>query len=163
MFHFAGLSSITYGFSHGYTGMTLYGLPHSDISGSSPVCGSPKLFAAYRVLHRLLAPRHPPYALYNLTIPGSPSPLPLGSVWLRRSDASLHAYTTGITSRLLCARSRHLRGRSPALPFVSLPLCALLSFPYAVFKDHLARFPRAFFSGAPVGSAYACLSGANIS
>ena len=33
-----------------------------------PVCGSPKLFAAYHVLHRLLAPRHSPYALSSLTI-----------------------------------------------------------------------------------------------
>ena len=71
MFHFAGLSSIHYEFMYGYTDMTLYGLPHSDISGSKPVCGSPKLFAAYRVLRRLLAPRHPPYALANLTIPGA--------------------------------------------------------------------------------------------
>src|SRR3990170_1588593 len=29
---------------------------------------SPGLFAAYRVLRRLLAPRHPPYALNNLAI-----------------------------------------------------------------------------------------------
>ncbi len=42
-------------------------MPHSEISGSTPVCGSPKLFAAYHVLHRLLAPRHPPYALSSLT------------------------------------------------------------------------------------------------
>ena len=28
----------------------------------------PGLFAAYRVLRRLLAPRHPPYALINLVI-----------------------------------------------------------------------------------------------
>jgi hypothetical protein len=35
------------------------GFPHSDISGSQPVSGSPKLFAADRVLLRLLAPRHP--------------------------------------------------------------------------------------------------------
>ena len=27
------------------------------------VCNSPKLIAAYHVLHRLLVPRHPPYAL----------------------------------------------------------------------------------------------------
>ena len=39
------------------------GLPHSDISGSIPVCSSPELFAAYHVLLRLLKPRHPPYAL----------------------------------------------------------------------------------------------------
>ena len=33
-----------------------------------PACGFPWLFAAYRVLLRLLAPRHPPYALISLTI-----------------------------------------------------------------------------------------------
>ena len=43
------------------------GFPHSEISGSKPVCGSPKLIAASHVLHRLLAPRHPPYALSSLT------------------------------------------------------------------------------------------------
>ena len=40
--------------------------PHSDISGSMGICPSPKLFAAYHVLHRLLVPRHPPYALTSL-------------------------------------------------------------------------------------------------
>ena len=44
------------------------GLPHSEIFGSKLVCSSPKLFAACHVLHRLLAPRHPPYALSSLTI-----------------------------------------------------------------------------------------------
>jgi hypothetical protein len=29
---------------------------------------SPGIFAAYRVLRRLLAPRHPPYALHNLAL-----------------------------------------------------------------------------------------------
>ena len=43
------------------------GFPHSDISGSMDICSSPKLFAAYHVLHRLLVPRHPPCALYSLT------------------------------------------------------------------------------------------------
>ena len=47
--------------------MTRVGLPHSEILGSKDVCSSPRLIAAYHVLHRLLAPRHPPYALYNLT------------------------------------------------------------------------------------------------
>ena len=42
------------------------GFPHSEISGSKPVSGSPKLIAAIRVLHRLLAPRHPPCALISL-------------------------------------------------------------------------------------------------
>ena len=47
----------------GVYSLQLYGLPHSDISGSSPVCGSPELFAAYHVLLRHRKPRHPPFAL----------------------------------------------------------------------------------------------------
>ena len=43
------------------------GFPHSDISGSKDICSSPKLFAAYHVFHRLLVPRHPPYALISIT------------------------------------------------------------------------------------------------
>ena len=43
------------------------GFPHSDISGSMDICSSPKLFAAYHVFHRLLVPRHPPYALSSMT------------------------------------------------------------------------------------------------
>src|SRR6185312_1866564 len=44
------------------------GFPHSEISGSMPACGSPKLIAACHVFHRLLLPRHPPCALSSLTI-----------------------------------------------------------------------------------------------
>ena len=36
------------------------GFPHSDIPGSSPVHGSPRLFAVSHVLLRHLAPRHSP-------------------------------------------------------------------------------------------------------
>ena len=43
------------------------GFPHSDISGSTSARDSPELFAACHVLHRLLAPRHPPRALCSLT------------------------------------------------------------------------------------------------
>ena len=39
------------------------GFPHSDSHGSLPVCGSPWIFAAYRVLPRFRKPRHPPFAL----------------------------------------------------------------------------------------------------
>ena len=42
------------------------GLLHSDILGSILTCRSPRLFAAYRVLLRLLMPRHPPCALISL-------------------------------------------------------------------------------------------------
>src|SRR6516225_870433 len=44
------------------------GFPHSEISGSRPVSGSPELIAAVHVLHRLWLPRHPPYALRSLTL-----------------------------------------------------------------------------------------------
>jgi hypothetical protein len=47
--------------------MTASGLPHSEILGSKVVCTSPRLIAAYHVLHRLLVPRHPPCALSSLT------------------------------------------------------------------------------------------------
>ena len=57
-----------YGFICGYLHITAGGFPHSDICGSSDICSSPQLFAACHVLLRLPVPRHPPYALYNLTI-----------------------------------------------------------------------------------------------
>ena len=41
------------------------GFPHSDIHGSTGARPSPQLFAACHVLHRLLAPRHPPNALHS--------------------------------------------------------------------------------------------------
>src|SRR3981081_1624982 len=44
------------------------GFPHSEISGSRPVSGSPELIAAVHVLRRLWLPRHPPYALCSLTL-----------------------------------------------------------------------------------------------
>ena len=42
------------------------GFPHSEIFGSKCVGNSPKLIAAYHVLHRLSVPRHPPNALVVL-------------------------------------------------------------------------------------------------
>ena len=68
MVHFPTLPSHAYVFSEGYPSITQGGFPHSEIAGSKPVCGSPRLFAAYHVLHRLLAPRHSPYTLSSLII-----------------------------------------------------------------------------------------------
>ena len=42
------------------------GFPHSGIPGSTLDDSSPRLIAAIHVLLRLLAPRHPPYALSSL-------------------------------------------------------------------------------------------------
>ena len=52
----------------GYYNRMSGGFPHSDISGSKPIPGSPKLNAGYHVLHRLLLPRHPPNALFALDL-----------------------------------------------------------------------------------------------
>ena len=66
MFQFPGFASTSYVFRCRY--LSLGGLPHSDIHGSKPARGSPWLFAACHVLHRLLVPRHPPNALIALEI-----------------------------------------------------------------------------------------------
>ena len=58
MFQFSGLAS------HAYL------IQHAIIQGpwdQRSFDNSPKLFAAYHALHRLLSPRHPPHALCNLT------------------------------------------------------------------------------------------------
>src|SRR5579863_1457003 len=68
MVHFPGLARTRLCIQRAVTWFYQVGFPHSDTPGSKPVCDSPGLFAAYHVLHRLLAPRHPPYALSSLTI-----------------------------------------------------------------------------------------------
>ena len=58
------------------------GFPHSEIPGSKLVRSSPRLIAAYHVLHRLSAPRHPPNALKALDRSRDRCPL-TGSRWKR--------------------------------------------------------------------------------
>src|SRR3954469_22937257 len=72
------------------------GLPHSDIRGSTIARISPRLFAACHVLHRLLAPRHPPNALVSLTIqpPQRPHAVPNRAASLQRTDSKPYAYQT---------------------------------------------------------------------
>ena len=77
MVHFPTLSSTAYVFSGGFSRISQRGFPHSEIPGSKPICGSPGLIAAYRVLHRLLVPRHSPYTLSSLTIKNKNSNLRL--------------------------------------------------------------------------------------
>jgi hypothetical protein len=66
MFQFPGFALQAYVFSMQYGRSR--GFPHSDTSGSELVCQLPEDFAGYRVLHRLLPPRHPPRTLIRLTI-----------------------------------------------------------------------------------------------
>src|SRR6476620_4759931 len=66
------------------------GFPHSEILGSKLVRSSPRLIAAYHVLHRLSAPRHPPDALTTLDY--SHDPCPLGSAQDRQRKTCLFGY-----------------------------------------------------------------------
>ena len=68
MVHFPGLAHTRLCIQRAVTRVHLDGFPHSEILGSKPACGSPRLIAACHVLLRLLAPRHPPYALSSLII-----------------------------------------------------------------------------------------------
>ena len=68
MFQFRAFPAYTYLIQCTLSRYCRDGFPHSDISGSMRMCRSPKLFAACRVLHRLLMPRHSPCALISLTI-----------------------------------------------------------------------------------------------
>jgi hypothetical protein len=68
MVHFPGLARTRLYIQRAVSRVHRDGFPHSEIPGSKPACGSPGLIAACHVLLRLLAPRHPPYALSSLTI-----------------------------------------------------------------------------------------------
>src|ERR1700676_2945107 len=67
MVHFPGFARARLWIHRAVRGFCPRGFPHSEISGSKPACGSPRLIAACHVLHRLLLPRHPPCALSSLT------------------------------------------------------------------------------------------------
>ena len=68
MVHFPELAHTSLCIQPAVAGVHPAGFPHSEIPGSKPACGSPRLIAACHVLHRLLAPRHPLYALSSLII-----------------------------------------------------------------------------------------------
>ena len=67
MFQFRRFPTYTYFIQCTLHGYCPCGLPHSEIPGSMDICSSPRLIAAYRVLHRLSVPRHSPCALSSLT------------------------------------------------------------------------------------------------
>src|SRR5699024_2216208 len=62
------LPLLSYVFTKQSLSSLIIGFPHSEISGSKLTYSSPKHIGVRPVLHRLLVPRHPPCALYNLTI-----------------------------------------------------------------------------------------------
>ena len=68
MFQFRAFPSYAYLIQRTILEYCSSGFPHSEISGSTDICSSPKLIAACHVLRLLLMPRHSPCALYSLTL-----------------------------------------------------------------------------------------------
>ena len=97
------------------------GFPHSEIRGSTIARISPQLIAACHVLHRLLAPRHPPNALialhkYHQCPHAGPNPTTRSSANQTNAQAKGHPdHTTRITRprplslihSLFCSRQHH--------------------------------------------------------
>ena len=75
MFQFRRFPAYAYLIQRTLTEYCSAGFPHSEISGSTVICTSPKLIAACHVLLRLLMPRHSPCALSSLTYRRSHSDL----------------------------------------------------------------------------------------
>src|ERR1700674_2069337 len=94
MVHFPGFARARLWIHRAVRGFYPRGFPHSEIPGSMPACGSPRLIAACHVLHRLLLPRHPPCALSSLTIK-----------FTRHTAASLPSKLTVIPSAAADSRS----------------------------------------------------------
>ena len=68
MFQFPGFPWYTYVFSIPFTILHREGFPIRISTDIMLIYNSPWLFAVNRVLHRLLMPRHSPYALCNLNL-----------------------------------------------------------------------------------------------
>ena len=68
MFQFGTFPTFSYGFTKRLHTSNMQGFPIRTPADLTPICGSPQLFAAYRVLLRLLTPRHSPYALFSLNL-----------------------------------------------------------------------------------------------
>ena len=89
------------------------GLPHSEILGSKLVRSSPRLIAAYHVLHRLLAPRHPPNALLTLDCSHYRRPPPLEPSAELTLAVLLAKNQTTIEKTISCfERTREHRGQA---------------------------------------------------
>ena len=128
MFQFRRFPTYAYLIQRRLTEYCSAGFPHSEISGSTVICTSPKLIAACHVLHRLLMPRHSPCALSSLT---------LLSVCTERSRSGSQAFELcrlRVLRNCLCYPFRKV----PQIIFVSL--CCLL-----FILGYFVQFSRCVF------------------
>ena len=119
--------------------MTRTGFPHSDISGSMHICCSPKLIAAYRVLHRLPMPRHSPCALLRLNY----SPLAFANFVPYMSFANRFFFANCNTITCCTEKPFYTDSKLPFLLVSTILLSSsdfsdsiCLLFLYSVFKVH---------------------------
>ena len=138
MVHFPPLPSPDYVFIGRYSGMSQSGFPHSEIPGSKPACGSPRLIAACHVLHRLLAPRHSPYALSSLTKCSLHLTANMWSKKLPIAEYSVVKKRCRVRFRVHSANLLSFDSRRPSL---RSGRCSLRTF-----DPSLARHERAFIS-----------------
>jgi hypothetical protein len=92
-------------------------LPHSEIRGSKVVRTSPRLIAAYHVLHRLLPPRHPSNALKSLDC--SHYQCPLGSGFID-AEKTRSCEINPIAARFVLLALRRSRVEPQAYPFFTM-------------------------------------------
>ena len=81
---------------------TLGGFPHSEILGSKLIRSSPKLIAAYHVLHRLCMPRHPPIALKTLDRSHCQCPSSERCHWHKKTSFSRSVREARLGNLIIC-------------------------------------------------------------
>jgi hypothetical protein len=135
--------------SHPYVFRVRYrlrgGLPHSDIHGSTPARGSPWLYAACHVLHRLLVPRHPPNALLSFK-PDKVTPLFQAKSTLPTTRKGGNVITRHLTHRAVAPMNTL---RPVADPYQQFP-ANRLSVRLATKPCRIMRPTQ--LSGAPTGA-----------
>ena len=115
MFQFRAFPSYAYLIQRTILEYCSSGFPHSEISGSTDICSSPKLIAACHVLLRLLMPRHSPCALISLTI----------FLVLRKNYAGHRSFSI---SRSNCSFTHNSTKKSVCFAFRRSTLCCLAFF-----------------------------------
>ena len=130
MFQFRAFPSYAYFIQRTIHRYCLCGFPHSEISGSTDICSSPKLIAACHVLLRLLMPRHSPCALISLTI----------FLVLRKNYAGHRSFSI---SRSNCSFTHNSTKKSVCSAFQRSTLCCL--------AFSISSFPLFSFQGAGYG------------
>ena len=141
MFQFRRFPSYAYFVQRRMTGYCPAGLPHSEISGSTDICSSPKLIAACHVLRRLLMPRHSPCALSSLTYRCSHSDLSENSWFSLRIMQALQRSKLYVTLHPFGCCSTIKIYTTLLSTFVKRPLCCLAFITFFVVQFSRCKLP----------------------